>query len=391
GAPAELAVAGTLAGGTLVGGGTTRADVWPPPTHLALALQDLDVVAVSGAFGDFTGARATAGTASVAASVDIREDGEVRPDAHGRIDGLAAVWDGWSGSAEHVETDVFAGSALATRVTMRGAEGSPLERASATSLRARWDMDGYLTNGELRATLDVEQPVVDAVRPEPSAVERPTSRSLDLDVHAHDGRLTWRDTGVTPEVRVELDPFELSIEHLGTAAQRAHWTLDAQARRGGHLVGTADVDAFAGPGRTQDPRVHASLLGMSLGAWGDAARAYLGVDGLTGRGDGELHLDAEGTRLDVHTEELGIRTSRLDVVAGLGDLRVEWRTDGDAPVITGSADDVRVLVAPGGEGSPGPLPRLRIPSLDVHGLQIAMPTHAGILRLADGMARARSV
>ena len=392
--PATLAIRGAIAGGTLNAAGTVRGDTWPPPAQLTATVQSASARELAEAFEAYHGAKVHSGTLDVAATLDVTEAGEITPTTHLTVRDLAGSSYGWTASARAGQVELFAGEAELHGLTLRPHRaGSAITDATARRIGARWDMQRYLAQEGLMAEVVVDRPVIQTRRPESSSpLERPRSPGFDLDVQVRRGRVVWTDPTVDPDVSVAMDPVDLTIEDLGTRAERAHWTLDATLERGGTLTGEADVDAFSGLGRTPDPQIHADVRDIPLDAYRDVARAYLGLEGLSGEAEGTFTMDGDATRFTADARHVSITLPIAHATTASAHAEMIWRP-GDAPEISGEAHGATVVVGepPADAQTPSFDRALRVPRLDVTDLVVDLPLDGTLLHLADARLEARDI
>lgn len=370
--PATVRLRGDIAGGQLDVDGTLDLTRWPMPSHIEADLRHLDVPRTLESLEAYTALTAREGRLEGAGRLDVAPDGTVTADL--QLDSHAVVVEAadWEIRTGDVHLDVFGGHGSVTNVELSPlTKATLIEHAIAPNTTLSWDVERYLDSQVLWATATVDSPTVRALRPTsvPSG-ERPASPfPFSLDLRVTNGTVGWTDP--TNAQVLDLKDVTLDVDRLGTASSRAHWVVDAQLERGAHLSGTAELDAFAGPGRTEEPVVHATLTGLDLVRYDDLSRAYLGFGGLTGQAGAELTMNATQTELVVSGADLALsspigaltaKNTRATVVVG----------ETGVPSISGSASDVdgaldllAILASSNGTTSLPTLPNLHIPWFDL--------------------------
>ncbi|MEZ4316211.1 MAG: DUF748 domain-containing protein [Myxococcota bacterium] len=294
----------------------------------------------------------------------------------------------WGVVASEARVRVLEGVAEARGVALDAIGDGAVRSVRSPRVVAHWDPAALLQSQAVDAVLEVERPVIEAVRVHADQdLQRPDA-DLALDIHVRDGLLRWTDRDLDPPVTLELARFDLDVEGLGTRQERARWEIRGELGRGGTVSGTADFDAFGGFSHRSGGRARLHAVNTDLRDYADVYGAYLDLPPIDGQAAVEVRIHETGGWVAADVDGLDARFAEASVACGSGRMRLDW-TDALGPegrTLTGRLDHLDVTLHSGGTSDatpPARLPTLRVPELVVEDGSLTVHTSGGELGISD--------
>lgn len=396
GTPTQVSIVGDVLEGQIAVQGSVGLSAWPPPSSLSAELRGAQAGALVQLLRPYLPSGDARGVLDASGSLKVDENGSVEPSV--QFSG-SRLWVGagdWQGDLGTGTLDLFGGRASLGALTLsNSAPTSIFDEGKVDAAQVTWDPLALFDEQEVRAAVTLVRPHLALHRPptDPSGgagIATPKER-FQVDIHARDGSATWTDPTIGSTIT--LAPFQADIVGLGTMRKRAHWTISGDLARGGHIEGTADIAAFAGPGADPEIDAHATLTGLDLEEFAVEAVGYAQLTDVGGRADLTVDMSPEDLVFSADGHELRFSHPVADLHAtrGVAKLRV---VEGQPPALSGSLHGatahLRPSAAGGGSGGDRTM-RLALPAVDLTDSTVVFQNSKKPIALTDTWVRVRDL